>query len=134
MRNRQHHFLQDERGGELIEFAIAALLFFSLLFGIMEFGRAIWIYGTTAHAAREGARYAIVRGAESGRAASASDVATYVQGVLAGMQCSPANTTWSPDNKPGSVVTVQVNCPFSPAYAVLPAITLTSTSKMVISY
>ena len=51
----------DERGAEIIEFAIVSILFLMLAFGVMEFGRAIWMYGTVAHAAREGARFAIVR-------------------------------------------------------------------------
>ena len=55
---------RDERGAELIEFSLISILMLMLVFGIMEFGRAIWIYGTVAHVAREGARFAIVRGSD----------------------------------------------------------------------
>ena len=58
---------RNERGVEVIEFALVSIFLFMLVFGIMEFGRAIWIYGTVAHVAREGTRFAIVRGSESGR-------------------------------------------------------------------
>jgi Flp pilus assembly protein TadG len=126
--------LRNERGSQLVEFAIAGLLFLTLLFGIMEFGRAVWIYGTAAHAAKEGARWAIVRGAESGRAATATDVESYVRSRATGMTSVTVTTTWSPDNKPGSVVQVKVDCPFQPVLPLLPSMTLTSTSRMVISF
>ena len=84
--SRRFRTLQrDERGVELIEFALISILFFMLSFGIMEFGRAIWIYGTVAHVAKEGARFAIVRGSESPRTATVSDVASYVNTRAAGM-------------------------------------------------
>ena len=131
---RRRNRLNDETGSELVEFALAGLLFFTVLFGIMEFGRAVWTYGTAAHAAREGARYAIVRGSESGRAASAGDVANYVQGMATGITEMTVTTTWQPDNNPGSVVQVRVDCPFRPVLPMIPSITLTSTSRMVISF
>ena len=127
---------QSERGSELVEFAFVSILLFTLVFGIMEFGRAIWIYDTVAHLAREGARYAIVRGAESGQTASAADVETYVQSRAAGMTGLVVTTAWDPDNDPGSVVQVQVDRPFDPIVPLVPLgpITLSSTSRMVIAF
>jgi len=52
-------FRRDE-GQELVEFALLALPLFLILFGIMEFGVAVWRYNTISNAAREGARAAIV--------------------------------------------------------------------------
>ncbi len=49
------------RGQDLIEFALILPLLLLLLTGIMEFGLAIMAYNTVANAAREGARYGIVR-------------------------------------------------------------------------
>jgi hypothetical protein len=49
----------------MVEFAIVAPIFFLLLFGIIEGGRFIFYYETLSNAAREGARYAIVHGANS---------------------------------------------------------------------
>lgn len=46
-----------QRGATLVEFAIVAPLLFLLLFGLIEFGRAIATYTDVATAAREGARY-----------------------------------------------------------------------------
>ena len=127
---------RNERGSELIEFAFVGILLFTLVFGILEFGRAIWIYETVAHLAREGARYAIVRGAESGSTATASDVETYVQGRAAGMPGLVVTTAWDPDNEPGSVVQVRVDRAFDPVVPLvgLGPITLSSTSRLVIAF
>ena len=127
---------RDERGSQLIEFGLVSILLFTLLFGIMEFGRAIWIYSTVAHLAREGARYAIVRGTESGGTADAASVEAYVQSRAAGMAGLTVTTTWDPDNDPGSVVQVQVDRQFDPIVPIvgLPTIPLSSTSRMVIAF
>jgi hypothetical protein len=47
----------------MVEFALVAPMFFLLLFGTVEAGRFIFYYQTLSHATREGARYAIVNGA-----------------------------------------------------------------------
>ncbi|MGH9943141.1 MAG: TadE/TadG family type IV pilus assembly protein [Pyrinomonadaceae bacterium] len=124
---------QGERGAYLVEFAVASLVFFLMLFGVMEFGRAIWAYNSMAHAAREGARYAIVRGSESGRAASTTDVEAYVRD-RAGLNTAQVTTTWVPDNKPGSEVQVSVRYNFQPALPFIPSMVLSSTSRMMISF
>lgn len=53
------------RGQSLVEFALVAPLFFTILFSIIEFGRAVYYVQMLNNAAREGARYAIVHGATS---------------------------------------------------------------------
>jgi Flp pilus assembly protein TadG len=49
----------------MVEFALVAPMFFVLLFGIIEAGRFIFYYETLSNATREGARYAIVNGANT---------------------------------------------------------------------
>lgn len=48
-----------ERGAALVEFAIGATVFLSVMFGIVEFGRCLWTHNALSDAARRGARYAI---------------------------------------------------------------------------
>jgi Flp pilus assembly protein TadG len=119
-----------------VEFAVVAPLLILLLFGIIDFSRAIWTSNTAAHAAREGIRYAIVRGAESGRAATESDIEAFVRSRAPGMPETDVNvtTTWKPDNKPGSVIEVRVDIPFRPILPMLPDMPLTSTAEMVITF
>ena len=51
-------FKSNERGATLVEFSIAALVFLTVMFGVIEFGRALWVHNALADAARRGARYA----------------------------------------------------------------------------
>lgn len=56
---------KSERGASLVEFAIAATVFLTVTFAVLEFGRALWVYNALADAARKGARYAAVHDATS---------------------------------------------------------------------
>src|SRR5262245_15100300 len=51
---------KSEKGQTLLEFALVTLVFFVLVFGITEFGRALWTWNTIVQATRAGARYAVV--------------------------------------------------------------------------
>jgi Flp pilus assembly protein TadG len=48
-----------ERGATLLEFAIAATVFLTVMFGVVEFGRCLWTHNALADAARRAARYAV---------------------------------------------------------------------------
>lgn len=43
-----------------MEFGLVAIVFFTLVFGIVQFGMWLWAWEQTAHAAREASRYAAV--------------------------------------------------------------------------
>ena len=51
---------QGSRGQSMVEFALMAPLLFLILFGIVDFGRAIFYSNEITNAAREGARVAIL--------------------------------------------------------------------------
>lgn len=104
---------RDESGAELVEFAFASLILFALMFGIIDFSRAIYSYQFATYAAQEGARFAIVRGAvwktacstsappnftmKYGCTASQTDVQNFVKNLtLPGMDRSKvtATTVW----------------------------------------
>ncbi len=53
-------FVRGETGDAIVEFALASALFFATLFGILEFGQAVWRYNMLAELAQEGARWASV--------------------------------------------------------------------------
>jgi Flp pilus assembly protein TadG len=55
--------VKDQRGATLVEFAIAATVFLSVLFSVLEFGRALWAHNALTDAARRGARYAVLHAA-----------------------------------------------------------------------
>ncbi len=49
-----------ETGATVVEFAMVAPLLFGLLFGVIEFGRAVYTQGALAYAAHEATRWALV--------------------------------------------------------------------------
>ena len=53
----------NERGATLVEFSIAATVFLVVVFGVIEFGRALWTHNALSDAARRGARYATLHSA-----------------------------------------------------------------------
>ncbi|HSO93938.1 MAG TPA: TadE/TadG family type IV pilus assembly protein, partial [Candidatus Dormibacteraeota bacterium] len=52
-------FLRRRGGQSMVEFAILAPIFFLLLLGTIDLGRAVYTYNAISEAAREGARAAI---------------------------------------------------------------------------
>lgn len=60
---RLHASRKNERGATLVEFAIAATVFLTAMFAVIEFGRALWVHNALSDAARRGARYAVVHSA-----------------------------------------------------------------------
>jgi Flp pilus assembly protein TadG len=126
-----------ERGAALIEFGLGLLVFFFVLYGIIEFGRIVSSYNILAGAAREGARYAMVHGSASGSAASATDVQTVVRNWAIGLDTSnvAVTTTWTAGNAPGNPVKVKATYTLTPFTRLIlaNALTVQSTSQTVIS-
>lgn len=50
----------DQRGATLVEFAIGATVFLTMMFAVLEFSRVLWVHNALTDAARRGARYAVV--------------------------------------------------------------------------
>jgi Flp pilus assembly protein TadG len=140
-----------ERGAGMAETAIVMGVVLALLFGIIDFGRTMYTYAFVAQLARQGARWAIVRGSQCTLLdhcnASPGDVQTYIRSLSYG--ATDANrinviTTWSAascppnstaSNAPGCVVSVNVQYPFRfiAPFLGIAQINMSSTSQMVIS-
>ncbi len=100
----------------MVEFAMVLLVTLTLIFGIIQASLALYAYSFVSYAARCGARYAMVRGSHSSIPATKSSVQTYVNGLAVALDTSSltVNTTWNPNNNPGSTVTVAVTYVFKP--------------------
>jgi Flp pilus assembly protein TadG len=131
-------FRRDEHGAALVETAIVLSLFVALVFGIIEFGYAWYVRNSIATAAREGARWAIVRGSQSGRAANATAIAAHVETLIPFRQPGAVSVTVTPPGgpgAPGTVVQVVVHYNYQPLIgAWTTARTWSDTSRMVVSY
>lgn len=139
-----------ERGQALLEFALAGIVFFLLVFGMIDAGRAVWSYNTLAEATREGTRYAIVHGADSSDPSgpgsayytppnSDAMVAAEVQRFIGGLDPSllTVESDWvDGDNQLGSQVRVTSQYTYEPMFGFLGMVsfTLTSSSTMEITH
>jgi Flp pilus assembly protein TadG len=147
----------SQRGSSLPETAIVLGVLLAFMFGIIDFGRATYTYAFVAQLARQGARWAIVRGSQCSALdhcnASRTDVQNYVQSLSQGAtvannitipttgftfsNCPPGSS----GNAPGCTVSVTVQYPFSFMLPFLSegtpghytTMTMSSTSQMVIS-
>jgi len=59
MLRKQAAWRWGQRGVAVVEFAFAAMVFFTLVFSILDWSYLFWANLTMQHAAREGARYAV---------------------------------------------------------------------------
>jgi Flp pilus assembly protein TadG len=151
-----------ERGATLLEFAFALVITLVLMFGMIDFACALYSFHFVSEAAREGTRFASVRGADSCGSsvtpcqASSADIQAYVmQLVPLGINSAQVNVnpTWvgslpmcgpPPQDYPGCTVQVQVtysfNYLFPSSFYNLPPVSfqattidMSSTSQMTIS-
>jgi Flp pilus assembly protein TadG len=151
---RRRSGLRGQRGSSSIEFALGASLLFMSVFGIIAMTFALYSFNVLSESAREGARYAIVRGSACHFAtacpATAANIQTYVQNLgfpgintrnltaATAWAVYPAGGTCTPSascNNPGNQVTVTVSYSFP---VVIPfvanrTLSMSSTAAMVIS-
>ncbi len=93
---------RDESGAEVIEFAVSSMVFFAFTLGLMYAGYLFFMYQTAAEAARDGARWASVRGTNCNTtitgcplsATPSNDVQTYVQNDIPGASNMTVTTNW----------------------------------------
>jgi Flp pilus assembly protein TadG len=129
----------------MVEFAFFFLLFLTLTVALMDFGRGIWTFTTLSHAARQGARYAMVHGGTNlvkdgnGNDVTGDGIETVVKANAVGLDPAKITVTptWDPANSRGNYVQVRVSYPFqfvaSPLFLAQDGLTLSSTSRMVIA-
>lgn len=150
----------DESGATLVEMAVCSAALFMMLLGILQVSLLLYAYHFVSDAAREGSRYAIVRGSacsvntpnQTTCNATSAQIQSYVRGLgypfasnlsatVTWRQASAsAPTTWasctaSTANAPGNEVQVVVAYayPLNIPFWNSTTINLSGTSTMVIS-
>jgi len=150
----RRHRHDQRRGAALVEAALVYPVLWLLIIGVIVGGLGVVRHNQVALLAREGSRYASVRGAgyakplsEGGTGSTAATTTTiqdYVRGKAAGLDTTQVTvtTTWNTSNAlthtSGSstiqnTVSVTVSYPWIPE-AYFGGVTLTSTSVTTMSY
>lgn len=148
-----------ETGSVMVEFAVSVVLLLVMVFGVVDFGRALYTYHFLSNAAREATRWASVNGATCGSdgscpsgPASQSTLNTYVQnsvplgvdrskvtvqacGVEGLGKCSASPATCVLD-EPGCDVQVQLSYTFNFLVPLVHngSIAMSSSSESIISH
>ena len=130
LRGRQQK--KDRLGAAAVEFAVVAPVFFMMIIGFIEFGRAMMVQQVMVSASRVGARTAITLDATT------TDVNTTVQSYTQGLAVPGVSVAVSPNPDtagPGDLITVTASVPYSdvswlPSAWFLGGKTLTSESTM----
>jgi Flp pilus assembly protein TadG len=135
----------DERGAELLEFALIGPIFLMMLLGLFQGGLVVWQHNMVSRLAQEGARWASVRGSGSATPATGAQVQAYVQNRAPGMNVTVTTTSVNPATKActatavnpsslsrGDGVCVRVTSPFSAFMRIVPigSKTLQTTAQM----
>jgi hypothetical protein len=113
MKKIMRNHLQRENAQTMIEFALVFPILLLIVYGLMEFGRMLFIYSSTTSAAREGARYGAASGGMPGhRLPQYADCdgikeAAMRSGTFADLQAE--NITIDYDHGPG--ISFPISCP-----------------------
>lgn len=128
--------MSRQSGVAAVEFALLAIIFFSLLIGIMEMARVLFYVNTAAEVTRLGARMAVVCDVNDG------DIKARMVNMLGLLQPSDITVTYSPALCTASTcesVTVSVSklvqtfIPLVPLTASLPSFSTTLTRESMAS-
>jgi Flp pilus assembly protein TadG len=150
-------FLPGEHGQSLVEVAVSLSVLMMMILGVIEGSWLLYTYHYLSYAARQGSRYAMVRGSACDPSngmdncpnATSNQIQAYVRnvhfpgvdpnqvGVTVNWSAGPQSggTCASPCQDPGDQVSVQATYPFPLSIPFIPAsrINMTSTSEVVIA-
>lgn len=123
-----------ERGSSAVEFALVAPLFFTLVFGVIEFGALLTNKISLANASRVGARYGSLASTNGGGAQT-----TALTAARSLTRCANPSATATYSGGSPNEVTTTITCTYSALTPfgrlvtglILPT-TLTATTKMVV--
>jgi Flp pilus assembly protein TadG len=142
---------RNDDGQTLVEFALILPIFLLLLVSIFDLGHVVWSNDALSNAAREGARYAIVHGVNSGAPATKQQVKDVAIGwaASAGTNVNVTVCYWNVNQCSGDVdeanatqdrgmkvtLTVTANVPLAvPSFFGFSAFNLSSTSTMLVNF
>lgn len=133
LRNWTRRFGREAAGATAVEFAFILPMLLTLTLGAIDGGRAMLAFNTVEKLAKEGARFASVRGSEYVSPTTEPEVQAYVRSRAIGLKMDTVTVTtvWDPVTKvPGSTVAVTVRYPFDTIFLPFNSITFDRTATL----
>lgn len=129
-------FCRDASGAPAVEFALTSLVFLTMLLGVAEVARYVADRQDLMSAVHATGRYAIVHGSSSSAPTTVAALETMVGSKLVLINASSIHATasFTPNNNPGSQVTITATYTWKPLVPMLhlPNATITATSAATI--
>ena len=121
-------------GATITEAALTAVTLFTLILGVVDFGRAYSMYQNVTDAAREGARFAVAPDPTTDILPSASEVQSHVTPYLTSLNISwtvaVASTSHVINGVPTTYTKVTVTAPYKFLFFSFGTVNITSNSEM----
>lgn len=125
--------MRGQRGATAVEFAVAAMLFFGLVIGVIEFARMMYLWNAGAEATRLGARLAAVCDKDAAKVKArmrqmlpiltdSNITVTYPAEECTALNCDPVTVTISN-------VTLRMMIPLAPLSVPMPSFTTSIPSE-----
>ncbi|NOX59541.1 MAG: pilus assembly protein [Planctomycetes bacterium] len=104
----------QRRAAALVEFAVVTPVLLAILFGIMEFGQLFRVRQTAQHAAREGARIAVLQSSAKPYSASGSAVYQRIEEIMTagGVTFSGGMLSITEDTPGNPTISVTITVPY----------------------
>jgi Flp pilus assembly protein TadG len=111
-----------QKGIAMVEYALVFPIFFMLVFGFVQFSLMLFTFNNATYASRVAVRYAVVHGSTADYSCTSTDISNIVSPLLWGAPSggTTITTTWSPNNTPGSTVSISVAVQYKPLLPFFP--------------
>jgi len=136
MKNNREIRSHKQRGSAMVEFALVFFPFVLLTLGLIEGSLLLWNYQSLCHAARQGARFAVVHG--EANPVEDGVIAQVIRDNALGLPSDEITieTAWEPDKSRGSAVQVRASFQYGFLLSSLifpgDGIRLSTTSRMTV--
>jgi len=97
----------------MVEYALVIPIYLCLLVGAVNGALLMYLWNSTAYAARAATRYASVHGSTATYTCTSTDLQNLVYNSAPGLRKATVTITWTPNKSPGSSVNVNVKLTFS---------------------
>ena len=107
----------------MVEYALVLSLYFMIIFGFVQFCLVLFCFNNATYASRIAVRYAVVHGSSATYTCTATDISNIITPLLWAAPSGGVTilTTWSPNNTPGSTVSIKVVIQYIPKLPFFPS-------------